>query len=147
MRHGSILDVYIFVLVLFNGFFLAFGVISFAKLHKQLPKSVLSVLKYVLIRNYFQKILIIVVNMCCFFGYLYALFNQHSKDSYNLYGIFNGVILLTFLYSYAINFSYRFHVNNKNFDLTASDLDRKTYKINNVILAISLTLIVLFKYF
>ena len=146
MHHGSICDVYIFILVAFNGFFLAFGVISFAKLHKKLPYNVLVTCKYILKRDIFQKVIIIVINFCFIVGYLYEFFSQHTKEMHSVYGILNGVILLTFLYSYAINFSYRFHVNNKKLNLVASESDENIYKINNIVLTISLGLIFLFKY-
>ena len=79
-------------------------------------------------------------------GYVKATIYSDIKISYVMFNLAESSVLLMFMYSFAINFSYRFHVNNKNFNLTASKLDRKIYKTNNIILAISLCLIIMAKY-
>lgn len=147
MYHGSSIIGYIVVLTVFNGFVFALNIISFAKLYKKLPENTLIICKYIFAKGWVLNFFICFVNIICIFGSVYTLFYINAPKTGVLHDITECIFIFTFLVSYAINFSYRFFVNNKNFNLVASNLDRKIYKINNVILAISLIIIAYFKYF
>lgn len=138
-------EIYFETLLVINVVIILWGNISYSKSSHKLLNNVFHLFTYVYRRKPRLFMTYVISNLVLLVMIIYGAYLARSFDMHSLFVFIRGAALLVFSYSYSTNFSYRFHVNNKNFNFVASSDDVSKYKINNILLFISVVVIGLLK--
>ena len=144
-KHTSFLQsTIIAIFYVYNLFYCSISNFRFIKKNHTLPKSLVTIY----VDLYINKRSSILCNMLI--NLILLILFISTKFKFSIFfdsGVVQLIAVYIFAYAYSSNVAYRFYVNNKKQNYSASDENRRRFLYINILLIISLSMYMYCKFF